>query len=156
MTKSKAHRAEVSISAPTLTILHITIALVLGRLLPLPFPAPMFVQKLGLGFAALGFIVGLLALIEFRRVGHASDPKGPAGRLVTSGVYRYTRNPIYLGFALMLIGIPLNTGSYWGVILLWPLITLTNNLIIKYEEAHLTEEFDTAYMEYSSRVRRWL
>ena len=131
-------------------------AILLGWLAPLPIPAPMFVQWLGFGFAALGFILGVLALIEFRRVRAALDPKKRTKSLVTSGIYRYTRNPIYLGFVLMLIGLPLTMGIYWGLILVWPLVTFTNNLIIKHEEAYLEKEFKDQYTDYSSHVRRWL
>lgn len=155
MTKSKDH-AGIRIPAPTLTMIHITMAILLGWLAPLPIPAPMFVQWLGLGFAALGFILGVLALIEFRHVRAALDPKKPTKGLVISGVYRYTRNPIYLGFVFMLIGLPLSMGTYWGVILVWPLVTFTNNLIIKHEETYLKQEFKDQYLDYSSRVRRWL
>ena len=155
MTKSK-DRAGIRIPAPTLTIIHIILAILLGRLAPLPILVPMSVQWFGLGFAALGFILGVLALVEFKRARAALDPKKPTKYLVTSGVYRYTRNPIYLGFVFMLIGLPLSMGTYWGLILVWPLVTLTNNLIIKHEEARLEEEFNGQYTDYSSRVRRWL
>jgi protein-S-isoprenylcysteine O-methyltransferase Ste14 len=155
MSKSK-DRAGIRIPAPTLTIIHITMAILLGWLAPLPIPAPMFVQWFGFGLAALGFILGVLALIEFRRVHAALDAKKPTKSLVTFGIYRFTRNPIYLGFVLMLIGLPLTMGTYWGLILAWSLITFTNNLIIKHEEAYLKQEFKDQYVDYSSHVRRWL
>ncbi len=155
MTQPKAH-AHIGIPAPTLTMIHITMAILLGRLAPLPIPAPAFVQMLGLGFTAFGFVLGLLALIEFKRVRPALDLKKANKGLITSGIYHYTRNPIYLGLVFMLFGLPLSMGTYWGVILVWPLVTFTNNLIIKHEEAYLMKEFDTQYQDYSSRVRRWL
>jgi protein-S-isoprenylcysteine O-methyltransferase Ste14 len=155
MTKSKSS-AGIRIPAPTLTIIHITMAVLLGWLAPLPIPAPILVQWVGSGFAALGFILGILALIEFRRTQAALDKKKPAKSLVTSGIYRYTRNPIYLGFVLMLIGLPLTIGTYWGLILVWPLVIFTNNLVIKHEEAYLKQEFKDQYAEYSSHVKRWL
>jgi len=155
MTQYK-HPVRIRMPAPTLALIHITIAILLGWLVPLPIPAPMLVQNLGLGFAAVGFVLGILALIEFKRIRPALDAKKPTQSLVTSGVYHYTRNPIYLGFVFMLIGLPLSMGTYWGVILAWPLITFTNNLIIKREEAYLEKEFTAQYLEYSSHVRRWL
>jgi protein-S-isoprenylcysteine O-methyltransferase Ste14 len=148
--------AGIRVPAPTLTIIHITMAILLGWLIPLPIPVPIFVQWLGLGFAALGFILGVLALVEFRRVRAAYDPKKTAKSLITSGIYRYTRNPVYLGFVFILIGLPITMGTYWGVILVWSLITFTNNMIIKHEETYLQQEFKNQYLEYSSHVRRWL
>jgi protein-S-isoprenylcysteine O-methyltransferase Ste14 len=152
MTKSKK-RANIKISAPTLAIIHITMAILLGWLAPLPIPAPPGVQWLGLGLAAIGFILGVLSLIEFRR---SRASKKPGKVLITTGIYNYTRNPVYLGFLLMLIGIPLDLGIYWGFILVWPFITMTNNMIIKHEETYLQQEFKDQYLEYSSRVKRWL
>jgi len=55
-----------------------------------------------------------------------------------------------------LIGLPLNMGNYWGIVLVWPLITLTNNMVIKHEEAYLEKKFKEQYAGYRSRVRRWL
>jgi len=155
MTKSKG-RPEIRIPAPTLAIIHIVMAILLGWLVPLPIPAPAFVQWIGLGLTALGFLLGVLALIEFRRVRTSSDPKKPTRVLVTSGVYRFTRNPIYLGFVFMLIGLPLSMGIYWGVILVWPLTTFMKNMVINHEEAYLEKEFKNQFTDYCSRVRRWL
>ena len=107
MTESK-NNAGIRIPAPTLTIIHIIMAILLGWLAPLPIPAPMFIKWIGLGLAALGFILGVLALIEFRRARTTTDQKKPTQKFVTSGIYRYTRNPIYLGFVFMLIGLPLD------------------------------------------------
>ena len=155
VTESKAN-AGIRIPAPILTIIHVTMAILLGWLAPLPIPAPMFIRGLGFGLAAFGFVLGVLALIEFRRARTTSDPKKPAQKIVTSGVYRYTRNPIYLGFVLILIGLPLNMGNYWGFVLAWPLITFINNMVIKYEEAYLEKKFKEQYTDYKSRVRRWV
>ena len=155
MTKFK-NRAGIRVPAPILAMIHITMAVLLEWLAPIPVPAPIFVQWFGLGFAALGFILGVLAFIEFRRVRATLDSKGPTHSLVTSGIYRYTRNPIYLGFVFMLIGLPLTIGTYWGVILVWPLIVFTNNLVIKNEETYLEKNFKDQFEDYKSRVRRWL
>ena len=155
MTEPKDH-AGIKIPAPTLTTIHIIMAILLGWLAPFPIPAPMFIKWIGLGLSALGFILGVLAIIEFRRARTTADPKSPTQKIVTSGIYRYTRNPIYLGFVLILIGLPLNMGIYWGIILVWPLITFMNNMVIKHEEAYLENKFKEQYTDYKSQVRRWL
>lgn len=155
LTEIKDH-AGIRIPAPILAIVHIIMAILLGWLIPLPIPTPIFVSWIGLGLAVLGFILGVLAIIEFRHVRTPSDPKKPATNFVTSGIYRYTRNPIYLGFVFMLIGLPLNMGIYWGFILVWPLVTFMNNMVIKHEEAYLEKKFKNQYTEYASHVRRWL
>lgn len=144
------------IPAPILTIAHIGIALVLGNLLPLPIPAPAFVLWLGVSLSALGLLLGVLAAIEFRRNRAARGSKVSAPGLVTSGIYRRTRNPVYLGFVLLLIGFPLSAGSYWGILLVWPLVVLMNRFVIQPEESQLEKRFKNQYAEYQVRVRRWL
>ena len=73
-----------------------------------------------------------------------------------AGVYRFTRNPIYLGFLLMVIGLPLNSGLYSGIVIA-PFFAVTmNRLVIEREEAYLEKKFKDVYTSYKSRVRRWL
>lgn len=145
---------KIRVPAPILTIIHIILAILLRRLAPIPVPMPLLIPWLGLGLAALGFIFGLMALTEFRRTRAAS--KKPTAGFVSTGIYRYTRNPIYLGFVLMLVGLSLSMGTYWGVILVWPLVVLMNALVIKPEEIHLEKRYKDQYIDYKSRVRRWL
>ncbi|MCC6568788.1 MAG: isoprenylcysteine carboxylmethyltransferase family protein [Anaerolineales bacterium] len=71
-------------------------------------------------------------------------------------MYRFTRNPIYLGMAFMLIGFPLAFGNVWGIPLVAAFIPLMNNLVIRHEEAYLEKKFGEACTGYKSRVRRWL
>jgi protein-S-isoprenylcysteine O-methyltransferase Ste14 len=147
---------KILVPAPILTIIHLLIAILLRRLLPLPIPMPFFVPWLGLGLAALGFVLGVMALTEFRRARTAADLKKPTAGFITSGIYHYTRNPVNLGFVFMLMGLALSMGTYWGVILAWPLIVFMNNLVIKPEEISLEKRFKSHYVDYKSKVRRWL
>lgn len=158
MTKknSSSVQEKILIPAPILTIVHIILVILLGNLLPLPIPIPAFVPWLGLVIAGLGLVLGILAMTEFRRIRTTMDPKKPSTGLVTSGIYRYTRNPVYLGFVFMLVGLSLSMRTYWGIVFILPLVTLINNLVIKYEEANLEKKFKTQYTEYASHVRRWL
>ena len=141
---------------PILALMFILIAYFLGRFAPLPFPVPAILRYLGLALTFLGFLLGIGAFLEFRKARTTLDPHGSAKHLVTSGIYRFTRNPIYLGFLLMVIGLPLNSGLYWGPVMA-PFYVLTmNRLIIQNEEAYLERKFEQAYTSYTSRVRRWL
>jgi protein-S-isoprenylcysteine O-methyltransferase Ste14 len=141
---------------PVVTLLFIVIAYFLGRFVPLPFSAPVGLRYLGLALTGLGFLLGIGAFLEFRKARTTLDPHGSSKEVVTSGVYRFTRNPIYLGFLLMVIGLPLNSGLYWGLVLA-PFYVLTmNRLIIQHEESYLGRKFGKAYTGYMARVRRWL
>jgi protein-S-isoprenylcysteine O-methyltransferase Ste14 len=141
---------------PVVALMFIVIAYFLGRFAPLPFSAPALLRYTGLALTFVGFLLGLGALLEFRKARTTLDPHGSAKQLVTSGIYRFTRNPIYLGFLLMVIGLPLNSGLYWGIGLAPFYVFMMNRLIIQYEEAYLQRKFGETYTGYRSRVRRWL
>jgi protein-S-isoprenylcysteine O-methyltransferase Ste14 len=155
MTEHKDH-ANVRIAPPILTLLHIIAAFLLARLIPLPFAVPRIVEYIGFALVVIGFLFGLGAVLAFRRAHTTLDTYHPVSSIVTSGVYSFSRNPIYLGFLLMVIGIPLNTGTYWGVILAPIFILLCNKLVIEHEETYLEKKFGEIYTSYKSRVRRWL
>lgn len=144
------------VQPPIVALLFIVIAYFLGRFVPLPFAAPPVLQYLGLALAFLGFLLGIGAFLEFRKAHTTLNPHGSAKHLVTSGIYRFTRNPIYLGFLLMVIGLPLNSGLYWGLVVApFYMMTMTR-LVIGPEEVYLQRKFKDRYASYTSRVRRWL
>lgn len=141
---------------PVLALMFIVIAYFLGRFAPLPFPALPILRYIGLALTFVGFMLGIGAFMEFRRARTTLDPHGSARQLVTSGVYRFTRNPIYLGFLLMVIGLPMNSGLYWGIVMApFYMITMTR-LVIEREEAYLERKFKAQYTSYTSHVRRWV
>jgi protein-S-isoprenylcysteine O-methyltransferase Ste14 len=144
------------IHPPVVALFYIVIAYLLGWLIRIPFAVPIFLRNIGFALVVIGFLLGLAALVEFRRVRTTLNPHGSTSQLATGGIYRFTRNPIYLGFLLMIIGLPLNSGFYWGIIMA-PLYVITlNRLVIEREEAYLEEKFKDVYAGYRSRVRRWL
>ena len=141
---------------PVVALIFIVIAYVIGRLVPLPFVTPPIVRNIGLLLTFVGFLFGIGAFLEFRRARTTLDPHGSAKQLITSGIYQFTRNPIYLGFLLMVIGLPLNSGLYWGLVMV-PFYVLTmNRLVIEREESYLEKKFKNVYPDYKARVRRWL
>ena len=97
---------------PMIVLLFIVIAYFLGRFFPLASPVPMILRNIGLLLTFLGFLLGIGALLEFRKARTTLDPHGSTRQLVTSGIYRFTRNPIYLGFLLMIVGLPLKSASF--------------------------------------------
>jgi protein-S-isoprenylcysteine O-methyltransferase Ste14 len=141
---------------PIVALMFIVLAYILGRFIPLPFVAPVILQYVGLILTFIGFLLGIGAFLEFRKARTPVDPHGSAKQLVTSGIYRFTRNPIYLGFLLMVIGLPLNSGLYWGIVMAPLYIITMNRLVIEREERYLETKFKNAYTSYISRVRRWL
>ena len=141
---------------PVVTLVFLLIAYVLGRFVPIPLPVPAALRYIGMALALVGFLLGIGAFVEFMKARTTLDPHGAAKQLVTFGIYRFTRNPIYLGFLLALIGLPLYFGLYWGIVLAPFYVFLMNHLIIRHEEAYLERKFGETYMDYTSQVRRWL
>ena len=148
--------ARVKIQPPLLVLIHVALAYILAWFVPLPLPVPPIIQITGFLLLILGFLLGLGALIAFKRARTTYNSHRLTAPLVTFGVYRFTRNPVYLGFLLILIGILLNSASYWGILLAPVLITLFNRLVIEPEEENLAQKFGDEYGSYKAKVRRWL
>lgn len=142
-----------NIHPPILALIFIGLALLLGWLIPIALPA--FVEWIGLGLILIGVVLAFGAFNEFRKAHTTLDPHGSVKALVTQGIYQFTRNPIYLGFLLMVIGFPLNSGSYSGLVVAPFFMVTMNRLVIEKEEAYLEKKFGEAYTGYRSRVRRW-
>jgi len=145
-----------NVHPPIVALLYIIVVILLGRFVQIPFAVPGVVQNVGLALTFIGFLLGVGAFIEFRKANTTLDPHGSVNAVVTNGVYRVTRNPIYLGFLCMVIGLPLNFGYYWGVLLAPFFVITMNRLVIEREEAYLEKKFKEQYTGYRSRVRRWL
>jgi protein-S-isoprenylcysteine O-methyltransferase Ste14 len=157
MAKEKDHpNINPMVHPPIVALIFIVIAYFLGRLVPLPFVVPLALRYVGLVMTFVGFLLGMGAFNEFRKSRTTLDPHGSVTKLVTSGIYRFTRNPIYLGFLLMVIGVPLNFGLYWGIVMAPFYIIVMNRLIIEREENYLEKKFKNTYTNYKSQVRRWL
>ena len=102
------------------------------------------------------------AFLEFRKSRTTLNPHGSTSQVVSSGIYTYTRNPIYLGFLLMVIGLPLTSGLYWGAIVApFYMMTMTR-LVIEREEAYRkvaadrierTRKFDASGLEVTGSKR---
>ena len=135
-------------------------ALILDWIIPLQFLATPSVTTLqswvGFAIAAAGVALAVTGASEFNRVGTNVNPFQPALRLVTTGPYRFTRNPMYLGMTLFLFGFSLMLSLEWGVILT-PLLWLAfDRLVVAREEAYLSEKFGEPYRDFLRRTRRWI
>lgn len=110
----------------------------------------------GLLPAALGVAISLAGARGFRRAGTPATPFQTPERLVTTGVYGFVRNPMYLGLVLVLVGVALLLGSLtpWAVVPAFAL--LLDRRFVRAEEAMLAIRFESAWTAYRGRVRRWL
>jgi len=108
--------------------------------------------------ALLGAWVAARGVLDFRRASTTVDPRDPSlsSALVVDGVYRYSRNPMYLGFLLALIGWALYLQSWLALLVLPGFVLYLNRYQIRPEEQALEARFGEGFRDYRRRVRRWL
>lgn len=100
----------------------------------------------------------LSGILAFRRAKTTVNPLRPdtSSRLVSSGVYRLTRNPMYVGLVFMLLAWATYLSSVWALLGLPVFVLYLTRFQIKPEERALTTRFGSDYLDYQARVRRWL
>jgi protein-S-isoprenylcysteine O-methyltransferase Ste14 len=134
-------------------------AVIAGWLLDRPWPLPIdgaWRIVLGSVFVAGSVLLAASAIGLFRRKQTSLIPFRPAGTLVTSGPYTFTRNPMYVSLALLTIAFALFLNTWWTVLLLVPTLLIIQQFVIVPEERYLQRRFDAEYKTYTRRVRRWL
>lgn len=104
----------------------------------------------------LGAGTMLSAVSLFRRIGTAAPPWKTTSAIVTDGVYRWTRNPMYLGMATIHGGVALVADSLIALILWAPVVLVIQRKVIEREEAYLEGKFGQPYLAYKASVRRWI
>jgi len=115
-------------------------------------------HQFGYVFIATGLLIDLSAVVQFFREHTTINPLNPekTGQLVSSGLYQYSRNPMYVGLLLLLIGWLFLLGSLSPIILLPAFILILNRQQILPEEKVLEQKFGQQYKDYRHVVRRWL
>ena len=147
------------IAPPPLIFLgFLAFAAVLEAVVPTPatdlFPYIRYVA--GTVLFTIGLIIGGAGVQGLRASGTNISTDLPATALVVDGIYRWSRNPLYLAMTLWYVGLAIAAGSAWAIMLLIPLLVVMNIGVISKEERYLEREFGDAYRAYKSRVRRWL
>lgn len=148
--------APVKVPPPAIFLGCLIGAMVLNWLWPLPEPWTTILRVAGAVGIVAGLVVGATAVSRMRRLHTTPDPERPTAALVTDGPYRFTRNPIYLGFLLIYLGFTLVAGTLWGLLLSPLLIWTVTRVVVRNEEAYLAQRFPDSYKAYKARVRRWL
>ena len=145
------------IAPPPLILLgHVLVGLALDWLWPAPFlPSPIQYALGAVLIVVAGTIAGT-AIVRFLRAGTNVPTRQPATTLVIAGPYRFSRNPIYVGMILLLLGIGVIVDSVWILALAVPFALVLRYGVIAREERYLAAKFDEAYRSYCAKVRRWI
>jgi protein-S-isoprenylcysteine O-methyltransferase Ste14 len=145
------------IRPPIAWALSFVAGLGLDWLYPMPFvPAFMPAAWVGSAIFALGFVLAIWAIVTVRKAGTRVETNRPTTTIVASGPYRFTRNPIYVGMFLGQSGLAVGFNSLWLLATLVPFYFVIRYGVVAREEAYLERKFASVYLDYKSRVRRWL
>jgi protein-S-isoprenylcysteine O-methyltransferase Ste14 len=149
--------ANVLIRPPIALALAVAAGFAAGWLYPLPFvPAAIPAGWIGTAMFAAAFALAAWAFATMRRAGTGVDTHRPTTTIVVAGPYRFTRNPIYSGMFLALIGLAVGFDSLWLLAALALFYLVIRYGVVAREEAYLERKFGAAYLDYKARVRRWI
>jgi protein-S-isoprenylcysteine O-methyltransferase Ste14 len=150
-----ADNAGVIVRPPLLYAVALAAMLALRWLWPLPiFSGAAFRSGLALVALAVGLLIwGRQTLVTG---GTNVDPSLPSTAVVTSGPYRFSRNPLYMGLAVVYLGLTLALDTWWGIILLALVLIVMHRGVIQREERYLERKFGDGYRQYRAAVRRYL
>lgn len=135
------------------------VAIVLQLVVPTSLPRGIITPVRILGgliLIVVGIDLVVLARREFARYGQPTDPGFPTNKIISTGVFSISRNPLYLGGVFLLAGISLAFDLPWGLILLIPSIVACHYILIAPEERYLSARFGEQYRLYTETVHRWI
>ena len=156
--KTDDNSAKVGFPPPLVYLGILLIGLVVDRIvgfagigLPLPLQFLLAAATVGPGIALI-----LLAIFGFRAAATPSEPWREVTAFVTTSIFRFTRNPMYLGMAGIYTGLALAINSVAALLLLPVVIVVIRTQVIAREEAYMAQRFGMPYIDYCKQVRRWL
>jgi protein-S-isoprenylcysteine O-methyltransferase Ste14 len=136
------------------------ISLVSGAVLQLARPLPFFPEALAVPLGVFLVVVAVAlfsySLTEFRAAGTPVPARKPTTVVVRTGPYRFSRNPIYLAFSLLQLGVAIWVNSVWLLATLAAAVAIIHYVAIRREEEYLEQKFGAEYLDYKASVRRWL
>jgi protein-S-isoprenylcysteine O-methyltransferase Ste14 len=149
--------AMLKLPPPIWTLIYLIVSAMIGWLLGWPTPPGLPLPPLGIALVVVAFIPPVWAIVLFRREDTEVNPTSPTNRkLVASGPYRFTRNPMYLGLVILALGIALWVGAWPMFIAPIAVFATANWVHIPFEEAKMRRQFGAAFEDYVARVRRWM
>ena len=156
MTAKTEDASGVRFPPPLIYVGGFVIGYLLDRAVPLTLTSWPLGEPLGWALVAVGVALMGSAVMTFRRAGTSLNPAKPTTRVVVHGPYRFTRNPMYVGWVIVYLGCVLLTNTVWPLVSLPVVLVLISRAVIAKEERYLEAKFGDAYRAYKARVRRWL
>lgn len=143
---------------PVIALVCLVAGLAVHRVVPLSLGLPSFEMGMGVGGSLLlaAVCVAVAALSELRRHGTTVEPGQRPTALVTSGIFSFTRNPLYLALLLVLLSLAVMVNSLWLVVSAGLLWLALHRVVVRAEERVIEQVFGEEYTAYRRRVRRWV
>ena len=146
----------MKIYPPLMVLAGIITQLLIGYIAPVEPLLGATWQYIGIALMVLGFATILLVARSFRKHETTIIPDGQPSTLMEGGLFAYSRNPIYVAMAVLLVGSGLAIGHIWALIVAPLFVLLVQQIWIVKEEENLEAEFGQIYRNYKIKVRRWL
>ncbi|WP_343486032.1 isoprenylcysteine carboxylmethyltransferase family protein [Allomuricauda sp. d1] len=148
---------KLKIIPPLVMLIFAALMYLLDRFLPVGEFDFFGRKQLAVALLAIAVVISFMAIYQFRKAKTTTNPSEPekASQLVTTGIFNYTRNPMYLSLLLILLAFGLKLGNAFNTLLAAGFVYYMNHFQIKREEAALLKLFGKDYQLYQKAVRRW-
>jgi protein-S-isoprenylcysteine O-methyltransferase Ste14 len=148
--------ATVKFPPPLIFIFWILIGFGLQRVIPVEMIQIDGIQYFGIFLIIFAFSMAITASVSIKRAKTSLEPWKPTSTIISSGVFAYSRNPIYTAFCIVPLGLGILQNNLWIVASLIPTAISLYFLAIKKEEIYLEKKFGKGYLDYKNKVRRWM
>ena len=156
MTDDGRNNAGVLAPPPLIFAIPLLLGLLLKRRFPVPFLPRDAARALGLPLLGGGVLLMGWFLRTMRSAETPIDPREPVSRIVTGGPFRYTRNPAYLGMAMIFAGVSCLANALSAIMLLPVALLTIQRGVIEREERYLEREFGEEYLRFKAQTGRWI
>jgi protein-S-isoprenylcysteine O-methyltransferase Ste14 len=158
VTNAKSDRARIIAPPPLFALVCIAAGFLAERFKPFWLFSTPSVLEVIVGAVLVVFSIAIIASARHIFLAHGThlNPYKPTTAVVTTGIYRFSRNPIYFAFLIFVLAFAFFANSLWFVVFDALLFVLLHFGVVKREEAYLEQKFGDSYREYCGRVRRWI
>jgi protein-S-isoprenylcysteine O-methyltransferase Ste14 len=156
VSERQSDTAGVVVPPPLIYLAALLVAFTLDWL----WPVALLPEGLQYGAGAVliggGLLIAILVWRRFHAAGTHIEPYKPTIALVTDGLFAYSRNPVYLALACIMLGIGVAADNAWVLLMLVPTLLIIRTTVIAREERYLEGKFGDDYRRYKAAVRRWI
>lgn len=146
----------VKFPPPLVFVTGLALGWLVQRMIPVDVAYSALLYGAGVLLVLAGLTLVATSALQFRRASTHIEPWKPTSAIVSSGVFAWSRNPIYVAFCLVALGLGAVAHNVWMMLSVVPSAWVVYRIAIRKEELYLAEKFGAEYLAYKERVRRWL